>query len=538
VAGEVAGSPPPWPSPSRGEGTAPALQIRGLSKAFGGTRALDGVSLEVGPGEVHALVGQNGSGKSTLIKILSGYHAPDRGSVTAWGEGLAFPISAPALRRLGIAFVHQDLGLVDTMSVLENLRVGRYETGFAGHVRWRSEGARTRELLRRFDLLIDPMLPVGRLSRVERTIVAIVRALQGVEERPAALLVLDEPTASLPRHEVEILFETVRRVRDSGSSVIFVSHDMDEVFSIADRVTVLRDGRVVATRATAELDEPTLVALLVGSARPTTALPLAGVPTTSKDVVGWQGGGGKGRSPLLRVRGLDGSTVHGVSLEVSPGEVLGLTGLLGAGHDEVPYLVFGARRPRSGTVSIDGVELAPDPISCGRAGVALLPGDRRRLSGIPRATVRENVTIAHLDRFGGAVRLDLRRERTAVEQILDRFDVRPREPERPLFTLSGGNQQKALLARCLAARPRLLLLHEPTQGVDVGARASILAMLRDAAEAGTAIVYASSEHQDLAQVCDRVIVFRRGRPAATLAGDALTPESILAHCYRNAAAAS
>src|SRR4051812_7533145 len=232
------------------------LSVRSLSKRFGATRALSGVSLELRGGEVHALVGQNGSGKSTLIKILSGYHAPDSGGVASRGQDVKLPATAAELRRLGISFMHQDLGLVETMSVLENLAVGRYETGTGGHIRWRHERARTKALLERFGLQIKPDLPVARLSQTERVILGVIRALRDVEQGGGAgVLVLDEPTASLPVNEVDVLFDAMRRVTQAGSAVLFVTHHLDEVFAIADRVTVLKDGRVVATRAMGEIDE-------------------------------------------------------------------------------------------------------------------------------------------------------------------------------------------------------------------------------------------------------------------------------------------
>jgi ribose transport system ATP-binding protein len=505
--------------------TAPGalMRIENLAKRFGATVALDDVSLEIEAGEVHGLVGQNGSGKSTLIKILSGYHAPDGGSVAVHGERVRPPIPPRELRQLGIEFVHQDLGLVGTMSVLENLRVGRYATGRLGRIRWRAERATALRLLRRFELDADPDTPVERLSQTERAIVAIARAVHDVEEhRGSGLLVLDEPTAALPASEVGRLFDAVRTIARDGSAVLIVTHNLEEVFEITDRVSVLRDGRVVAVRPTAELDERRLIELIVGrdlgDAYPVVA--------------------SSARSKAMEVRDLRGAGVHGVSFVVRRGEILGLTGLAGAGHDDVPYLVCGARRAEAGTIAVGDARLDdPSPERARRAGVALLPADRQRQSAILRATVRENVTLPGLAAFRRRpLGLDHGRERTAVQQVLANFDVRPRDPEQRMLTLSGGNQQKALLGRCLRMDPRVLLLHEPTQGVDVGARRGIFEILSGAAAAGTAIVYASTEYEDLAHVCDRVLVFRRGRAIAELQGDALTSEAILAHCYQSAAA--
>jgi ribose transport system ATP-binding protein len=481
------------------------LSISDLKKSFGGTHALKGVSLDVQAGEIHGLVGQNGSGKSTLIKILSGYHTPDSGEVVRAADG-------------GLDFVHQDLGLVPTMSALENLRVGRYETGRLGRIRWRAERRRVAALLQRFDLDIDPDTPVERLSQAERAIVAIMRAIDDLEQaHGAGVLVLDEPTAALPAHEVGRLFSAMRRIAESGSAVLFVTHNLDEVFEITDRVTVLRDGVRVHTAATAELNEMALIELIVGH-QLGDLYPVAA---------------GRVADVALEVAGVSGQVVQDLSFTTHRGEIVGLTGLVGAGHDEVPYLVYGATVPTTGVVTVDGRVLEhPGPQRSLAAGIVLLPADRHRLSSIPGATVKENVTLPVVRHFRRGPRLDHSGERTAVQEALDRFDVRPRNPNRPLVKLSGGNQQKALLARYLRMDPRILLLHEPTQGVDVGARKGIFSMLRDAAAGGASIVYASIEYEDLANVCDRVLVFRRGRRVAELEGESLTQEAIAAHCYQ------
>jgi ribose transport system ATP-binding protein len=499
--------------------SAPLLSIEGLTKSFGGTGALAGVSLDVRAGEVHGLVGQNGSGKSTLIKILSGYHAPDDGSVRVKGKPVKVPLTLREQRRHGIEFVHQDLGLVPTMPIVENLRVGRYGTAALGRIRWREERRRARELMRGFQLDTDPRLPVERLSQSERAIVAIMRALHGLERHEGfGVLVLDEPTAALPANEVHRLFDAVRRVRDAGSAVLIVTHNLDEVFEITDRVSVLRDGRLVADRPTAELDETELIGLIVG--RELKMLYPASVASAS--------------DTALEVRELRGRVADGVSFSVRRGEVLALTGLVGAGHDEVPYLVYGASRAVGGTIGLDGATLTePNPNRSKAAGLVLLPADRQGQGAVLTATVKENVTLPTLGSFRGRFRwLQHRRERTVVNALLDQFEVQPPDPDRQMLTLSGGNQQKALLARCLSMRPRVLLLHEPTRGVDVGARRGIFEILRDAAADGAAVVYSSIEYEDLANVCDRVLVFRRGRVVAQLEGGALTKEAIVANCYQ------
>jgi ribose transport system ATP-binding protein len=499
------------------------LSVRGLSKSFGGTVALDAVDLEIRAGEVHALVGQNGSGKSTLIKVLSGYHSADAGQVAMLGREVKLPLGPTALRKLGISFVHQDLGLVPSGTVLENLRVGRYETGAGRNIRWRSERRTARELLARFDLSLDPDQKVAPLRPTERAVLAVARAVADVEAaRGRGLLVLDEPTTALPAHEVGLLFEAMRRVTEAGSSVLFITHNLDEVLAVADRVSVLRDARLVATESVAGLDHDRLIALILG--RELGALyPTMRVRETD---------------PLMVVRGLTGRVVRDVSLTLKSGEIVGLTGLIGAGHDEVPYLIYGARRPKAGIVTIDGRDSTnPTPERSKAAGVALLPADRQSHSAIPRATVRENVTLPDLAAYRRRRGLDHGRERADVRADLERFAVQPADPERRLYSLSGGNQQKALLARWLRLGPRVLLLHEPTQGVDIGARRGIFGILRDSAMAGTSVLYSSVEYEDLANVCDRVLVFRRGRIVGDLAGDALSAERLAERCYSGEEAA-
>jgi ribose transport system ATP-binding protein len=294
------------------------------------------------------------------------------------------------------------------------------------------------------------------------------------------------------------------------------------VFAITTAVSVLRDGRVVASTPTADLDEPRLIELIVGRELAAAAAPYEH----------------RAGSTAMAVSGLRGSLADGVSFETRAGEILGLTGLVGAGHEEIPYLITGARPATAGTVTVDGTGLSqPSPQRSQDAGVVLLPADRQRQSAILGATVKENVTLPALKSFRGRLgRLDHRAERTAVQDVLERFEVHPRDPERPMMTLSGGNQQKALLGRCLRMQPKVLLLHEPTQGVDVGARQGIFATLRAAADDGAAVVYASVEYEDLANICDRVLVLRRGRVVADLRGEDCTQEAIVANCYQTAAA--
>jgi ribose transport system ATP-binding protein len=491
------------------------LSARALSKSFGGTRALRDVDLDLHPGEVHALVGQNGSGKSTLIKILSGFHAPDEGEVEVDGRPVHLPLRPGDPQRLGLSFLHQESAIAERMSVLENLRLGRYETTWYGRVTWRRERERVRKLLESMSIGVDPDLPMRRVPQAERALIGFVRAAQDVHER-GGVLILDEPTESLPAPAVERLFEAIRTVAAGGSAVLFVSHRLEEVLEISDRISVIRDGRLVGTRSRAEATEAGLIELMLG--RELGQLYPRRV----------EGGG----DVILAARGLTGEVATNVDIDVRRGEVVGLTGLVGMGHDEVPYLLFGARPAAAGTVAVRGQTIRdPAPRVMRRVGMVLLPADRGRAGGVGSATVLENMTLPVLQTFFGGGRLRKGAERARVLALMSQFGVTPADPDRYLGALSGGNQQKALFAKWLQVRPSVLLLHEPTQGVDIGSRREIFRIIRETAAQGAAIVISSSEYEDLANVCNRVVVMRRGRVVTELSGDDLTSERILERCY-------
>ena len=501
----------------------PALRIQGLTKTFGPVRALDDVSLEIARGEIHGLVGRNGSGKSTLIKILSGYHAPDAGAtLEIGGESVDLPLPSAEAYRLGLAFVHQDLGLLPDMTVLENIRIGRFATGAGWHIRWKDERKLVADALDRFGVHVSPDALVGSLREVDRALVAIVRGLidlQSHATRANGILVLDEPTAYLPRDSVEQLFRTIRTVAEAGTAVVFVSHRLDEVMDITERTTVLRDGRVVGTVDTARSNEEGLIQLILGG-QLEDFYPEPSVP---------------GSKVALRIEGLSGSVAKSVDLVVHEGEIVGLTGIAGAGYDEVPYLLFGAKPSQAGTVRIGSTvfdHAALTPRSTMAAGMALLPADRQRNSGVADLTLTQNVSLPVLGSFFSRGRLRQRDERSKVAGLLADYTVRPALPDAKMGQLSGGNQQKALLAKWLQRDPPVLVLHEPTQGVDVGAKKDVFERLRDAAVAGAAIVFCSAEYEDLAHLCDRVLVFQDGRVAATLSGADLTEDRIVEQCYR------
>lgn len=499
-----------------GSGGSPVLHMEGIVKQFDGTRALDDVSLTLFPNEVHALVGHNGSGKSTLVKILAGYHRPDQGSVTVNGQRVAYPTNTMAMQRRGVHFMHQDIGLAPRMSVLENLRVISFTTGFGRHIRWRAEREQTAGLLRQFTADIDPSQLVERLSPTERAIVGLVRAFQKATMQEAnSVVVLDEPTAFLPRADVERLFEVVRKVAKSGCAVLLVTHHIDEPFAIADNVTVLRGGRVSGSAPVPSLTPAELIHLIVGSQIEA---------TTYEPEVGEE---------LIRVEGLSGGKLSDASFVANGGEILGLTGLNGAGHEEVPYLLCGARKATGGTVMTNGeLVSAPTPADSIRRGMAFLPADRQSESGIPSATVTENVTLSHLaayrNRFGG---IDKGKERTAVDWLIDTFNVLPRRPDAPLKQLSGGNQQKALLARWFAVDPSILILAEPTQGVDIASCEEIFTLIQRHAGKGRLVLIVSNQYEDLARICTRVVVFRNGRVHSEVRRTEITADRLVAESY-------
>lgn len=491
-----------------------ALEMRGISKTFAGVTVLRAVDLTVGYGEIHGLIGQNGSGKSTLIKILAGYHVPDPGGrVSVDGRPVSLPVHPQTSAQRGLAFVHQDLALAESLSVLDNLLLAKRARQPRLRIRWAAERRWARALLERFGMDRDPETPVRRLTQAERTICAIVRGLAQLEQHGGGgVMILDEPTGQLPEPEVARLFEAIRTVRDSGASAVFVGHRLDEILALTDSVSVLRDGQLVGTVTTAETDEQELIELLLGHGL-ADVYPDRGVPR--EEVV-------------LSVRDLAGGAVAAVDLDLHAGEILGVTGLLGMGYDEVPYLVTGAQPLRTGTVVTAGRPIRPlSPRAALQAGIALLPGDRQRQGSMQTGTVMENVTLPTIGRYFSGGRLRHRRERRDVRALLERFDVRPPDPARVMRSLSGGNQQKALIAKWLTADPRVLVLHEPTHGVDVGARSQIFQLIKQASDDGTAVLLCSAEHEDLARLCQRVLILREGRVVSELTGDELTEDRIV-----------
>jgi ribose transport system ATP-binding protein len=496
------------------------LSVRNCSKSFRGVPVLRGVDLDIAPGEIHALVGQNGSGKSTLIKCLAGYHAPSPGAqISVRGEEVELPYDAAATRGLGLAFVHQHLGLAPNLTVLENLRIGRFRTGRGWRILWRDNEAGVIQMLARAGVDdVDPRALVSSLSSVQQAMVAIARALEVIEASGTGVLVLDEATAYLPRDGVSNLFDAVERLAKSGAGVLFVTHRLEEVRRLSDRVTVLRDGERVAAGMTSAFSDRELVELIVG--RPMSEL--YPVPGAVRDDV------------VFTADAVAGRGVEAFDLRLHRGETVGVTGLAGMGQESIPYLFFGGDPKASGHIAMGGNRMELRGIRPGHAirlGMGLVPGDRLRDGGSATATVRENITLTTLRDHARRGHIDRGQERQAVLGMLDELDVRPPDPDRRFGELSGGNQQKVVLAKWFATKPEVLLLHEPTQGVDVGARQEVFKHIREFTDAGGAVLISSIEYEDLASLCDRVLVFRDGRIVARLEGDALTVSAIIEQSF-------
>lgn len=493
----------------------PALAVTGLSKSFSGMVALSDLHLEVGAGEVHALVGENGSGKSTFIKILAGYHRPDPGGeIRIAGRHLRFG-AADVAHAMGCRFVHQDLGLVLGLSILDNLYLNRGFTCTFGTIREAATRQRATALLERVGLEVDPRTPVGELSAAQRTGVAVARALEGESDHQVKLLVLDEPTATLPEQEVEHLLEMIRRVAVDGVGVLYVSHRLDEIFDVADNVTVLRDGRKVTTRRVSTLDKRGLITLLVGNE----------FEETHAESVATHSERGE---PVLRVRDLVGPSLAGVCMDACAGDIVGIAGITGSGRETLLGAVFGAVPRFGGSVEVCGSGVAPfEPRAAIAAGMAYLPPDRRVSGAVMTLSARENLSISGLKPYWSAPVLRRKLERKDARGWFDRLGVRPAGvTEAPLDNFSGGNQQKILFGKWLRLGPKVFLLDEPTQGVDVGAKAELHHQLIEAARGGAAVVVSSSDVEELVALCHRVIVLRGGRIVAELAGNAITAARI------------
>ncbi|MCW2499003.1 MAG: ABC-type sugar transport system, ATPase component [Frankiales bacterium] len=494
---------------------ASVVALSGIRKEFTGQVALDDVSLAVQAGQVHALVGTNGSGKSTLVKVLAGVYSPERGSVLI--DGQQVPHLTPArATELGLRFIHQDPALFPQQTVRDNISIGsRYRGSRGVRVDERRERDAARRALSAIGVDdVSPDVRLGALSQSQRTMVAVARAVQDLQGgQRIRLLVLDEPTASLPEHEAERVYGVIRDVAAQGIGVVYISHDLSPLLALADHVTVLRDGKLVASRSSSGLDEAALAQLMVGE-----EVQRATSSTSRPGEV------------VLSCRGLRGGRLQPTSLEVRGGEIVGVAGLLGSGRSTLLRLIAGSQPTDGGEVLVSGRRVPPGkPAAAIAAGIAYVPEDRRAQAAFPNLTLRENITGAALSAFRGPLRIDERAERAAVRALLDEFDVKPRDTEKQFRFLSGGNQQKAIIARCARLAPEVLLLDEPTQGVDVRARAQIHEAIKRLAARGTAVLVVSSDFGEVLDLSDRVLVLRQGGIKTTIADPATAQEQHVHH---------
>jgi ribose transport system ATP-binding protein len=490
----------------------PLLTMSGITKSFPGVRALDGVDLDVQAGEVHCLLGQNGAGKSTLIKVLAGAHQPDEGTI-GW-RGTHVTLKSPiAAMRLGIATIYQELDLVEGLSVAENVHLGHEPTAAGFVVRGKAARASTTALLKRLGHPeIDPARHVGELSAAQQQIVSMARALS----HDVRLIVMDEPSAALDPDEVDNLFRIVGDLTAAGVAVVYISHRLEEIRRIGDRVTVLKDGRAVAGGLPAK-STPTreVVALMTGRNveylfpdRPRSRPPA---------------------EPVLTVQGLARAGEFApLDLDLRPGEIVGLAGLVGSGRSEILETIYGARKPTAGQVSVDGRPLRPGSVRAAvRAGLGLAPEERKAQALLMLESVTRNVSVSSMSRFSHGGWIDRRAERGAARAATRELSLRPDNPSVPIRTLSGGNQQKAVLARWLLRGCRVLLLDEPTRGVDVGARAELYAVIRRLADEGLAVLLVSSEVPEVLGLADRVLVLREGHVVHTAPARELDEHRVL-----------
>ncbi|MBF8193390.1 sugar ABC transporter ATP-binding protein [Nonomuraea sp. K274] len=496
----------------------PVLEAREISKRFPGVLALDGVALALRAGEVHALVGENGAGKSTLIKVFTGVYQPDGGELRHRGGPAVFGTPMDA-QRAGISTIYQEVNLVPMMSVARNLLLGREPRGRFGVIDAAAMYGEAERVLAGYGVETDVRRPLRTLGVGAQQMVALARAVS----IDARVVIMDEPTSSLEPREVETLFGVIRRLRDAGIAVMYVSHRLDELYQVCDRVTVLRDGRLAHTGPLDGLDRLQLISLMLG--RDLNEVRTKGLTRFTR-----RNDQGDGQAPVVEARGLTRRHVlAGVDVSVRPGEVVGLGGLLGAGRTETAKAIVGALPLDGGQVLVAGLPLRGGSTTAAiRAGVSLLPEDRKAEGIIPTLSVRENIALAALPSLGRAgVVSDTKIDRV-VEIFMRRLRIKAASPHQLVSELSGGNQQKVLLARWLAVRPKVLLLDEPTRGIDVGAKAEVQALIDELAEEGLGVLLISSDLEELVEGADRILVLREGAVAGELSGDEVTEERIMA----------
>ena len=493
----------------------PVLQMQGIGKRFAGVTALDGVDLTLERGSVHALVGENGAGKSTLVKIMTGAYHKDAGTITLEGRPVTFPTPAAA-QAAGVIAVHQELHLLRHRSVAENVFLAREPRRF-GVVDWRRMFDETAALFGRLGIALDPRAEVGRLRTAQQQMVAIARGAS----LGARVLVLDEPTSSLAEREVSLLYGLIRTLRADGTAIVYISHRFDELYAVCDQVTVLRDGRHVATRPLAGLERLDLVCLMLGKSREELASGATELdaPAERPDE----------ERALLEVRGLRrGTRLRGVSVDVRRGEVVGLAGLLGSGRTETARAIFGADTIEDGTIAMRGTTFRPkSPHDAIRSRIAFVSEDRKAEGIIPELSVRENLTLAALPTLTRFGIVDAARQGQVVDEYMRRFGIKASSAEQRIRELSGGNQQKVLLARWLCTRPDLFIVDEPTRGIDIGARGEIQSLINELAASGLGVLLISSDLEELVEGSSRVVVLRDGQDVAELPREAISQDAII-----------
>jgi len=487
----------------------PLLRADQISKSYDGVRALRDVSFEIRGGEVHALVGENGAGKSTLIKIITGATQPDHGKIFLCNQ-LVEHHSPRAARQLGIAAIYQQPALFPALNVAENIAIGLEEQGFWSRVNWRARHKHARQLLDRVGATIRPEAEAGALSMPEQQLVEIARAI-GADAR---VLIMDEPTASLSERETDNLYAVIRHLRDQGVGIIYISHRLEELTKIADRVTVLRDGQLIETRSMSGITREELIRLMVGRELSTVFPKRVTIP---------------GEVVLeLRNVSCDAAGVRDVSLTVRAGEIVALAGLVGSGRTELARTIFGLTPSESGEIRVKGTSIRiagpGDAIGC---GIAYVPEDRRRHGIVPDLPISSNITLAMLSRISRRGSINFAEETRIASEYLRRLRIKAPSLDSRVATLSGGNQQKVALSRWLATSPSVLILDEPTQGIDIGAKAEIHALIGDLAAQGMAVLMISSELPEVIGMSDRIAVMRAGRIAGMLDRAQATQEAIL-----------
>lgn len=494
----------------------PILTVRGLRKQFGVVKALDGVSLEVRAGEIHSLLGENGAGKSTTIKCITGAYAADEGEVILDGVTIS-PKSPREAEQLGIGTVYQEVNLLPNLSVVENIALGRLKTGFLGRIDWKYSRARAKAALEKLGVSIDLDAKLSSLPVALQQMVALARAL----DVDSKVLILDEPTASLDENEVESLFKVMNRLRDSGIGIVFITHFLEQVFRMSDRMTILRNGKYVATRDAKGLSREALLQDMLGKAFEEMQGRPQHLDTFFKTL--------EGKSDRLVVSGLKASgKVKNLDLKLKPGEVVGLAGLLGSGRTECARVIFGIDGADAGSILLDGETVAQgQPRISISQGIMLASEDRKTEGIFPNLTVRENMMVALQTRRGLFNPISKEEGDRIARKYIDAFKIKTAGPEAKISELSGGNQQKVLLARWLAAEPKALILDEPTRGIDIGARAEIEKLIETLSHDGLSILMISSEMDEEVRCCHRVLVLRDHRVIGELQGEDVSESAIV-----------